>query len=459
MLSPIDFSGKPFHFIGVGGIGMSAIAHILVRQGYCVTGSDLSKNRLTTQLESFGAKIYQGHSADHIDLTKPPQIVCSTAINQQNPEFQVAIDHSLPIWHRSDILAALMGQFQSIAVAGTHGKTTTSSLVSYLFLKAGLDPTIVIGGEVSAWEGNARLGEGKYLIAEADESDGSLVKFAPQVGIITNIELDHPDHYANLEEVITTFQTFAEHCHIVVASIDCANIIDCIKPDITYSLWDSNADYTAIDVEYGGYGTKATIVERGQVLGQLSLGILGQHNLSNALGAIAVARWAGIEWESIQAAMPDFVGASRRFELKGIQDGVIFIDDYAHHPSEIRATLASAKLQKQNQVVAIFQPHRYSRTTRLITDFSRAFGDADVVIVTDIYAAGETNEENITGEQVAEAIALMHPQVYYQPSLKSVQAFLMATLQRGDLAIFLGAGNLNQIIAPTIQAMAKAAIA
>ncbi len=459
MLNPIDFSGRPFHFIGVGGIGMSAIAHILVRQGYCVTGSDLAKNRLTTQLESFGAKIYQGHCADNIDLTKPPQIVCSTAINPENPEFQVAIAHCLPILHRSDVLAALISQFQSIAVAGTHGKTTTSSLISHLFLEAGLDPTIVIGGEVIAWKGNARLGQGKYLIAEADESDGSLVKFAPQVGIITNIELDHPDHYENLEQVITTFQTFAKRCHLVVASIDCENLINCIKPDITYSLWNPDADYTAIDVSYGGYGTKATIVERGQALGQLELGILGQHNLSNALGAIAVARWAGIDWEHIQAAMPDFVGASRRFELKGIQNGVVFIDDYAHHPSEIRATLASAKLQKQNQVVAIFQPHRYSRTTRLITDFSQAFGDADVVVVTDIYAAGEINEENITGQQVAEAIAMRHPQVYYQPSLKSVQAFLIETLQTGDLAIFLGAGNLNQIIAPTIQAMSTAVMA
>jgi UDP-N-acetylmuramate--alanine ligase len=457
MLNPINLSGKPFHFIGIGGIGMSAIAHILVRQGYQVSGSDLAQNQLTCQLQSFGAKIYLGHSADNIDLSNPPQIVCSTAINEQNPEYQLAKSLELPIWHRSDVLAALISQFQSVAIAGTHGKTTTSSLVAYLFLQAGLDPTIIVGGEVRAWEGNARLGKGKYLIAEADESDGSLTKFAPAVGIITNIELDHTDHYHSLEQVISTFQTFAHRCQVVITCIDCETTARHIQADITYSLSNPDADYLAVDIEYGSYTTKATVVERGKVLGEISLGILGKHNLSNALAAIAAARWAGINWLDIQTALPEFIGANRRFELKGKQNGVIFIDDYAHHPSEIRATLASAKLQanyqSQSRVVAIFQPHRFSRTAKFLTEFSQAFTDADLVIVTDIYGAGEKNVENITGADMTEAIAKHHANVCFQGDLESVQTFLTHNLRSGDLAIFLGAGNLNRIIPKTIQAL------
>lgn len=456
MLNPIDFSGGSFHFIGIGGIGMSAIAYILAKQGYSVSGSDIKANRITAQLEDLGVKVYLEHSAQNIAVQDRPQIICSTAINQQNPELRAAISLGLPILHRSDLLAALIGQFQSVAVAGTHGKTTTSSLVAFLFLKAGLDPSIVIGGEVSAWQGNARLGKGSYLIAEADESDGSLVKFAPQIGVITNMELDHPDHYQNLEQVISTFQSFAERCQVLIACIDCANVRDRIKPHITYGLSNGTAtDYTATQVQYGSNGTKATILERGKLLGKIKLQVLGEHNLSNALAAIAVARYAGIEWSAIEAALPEFIGASRRFELKGQQDGVLFVDDYAHHPSEIRATLASARLRGQKKVVAVFQPHRYSRTFKLLSEFSHAFSDADTVVVTDIYAAGERNESNITGEAVAEAIAAFHPSVHYQPSLQLVQSFLTKTLNTGDLAIFLGAGNLNQIIAPTIQAMAN----
>jgi UDP-N-acetylmuramate--alanine ligase len=455
MLNLVNFSGKPFHFIGIGGIGMSALAHILARQGYQVSGSDLNENHITEQLRKLGVKVYKGHSANNIDAVSSPQVVCSTAINPQNPEFQAAKSMDLPILHRSDVLAALISQFKSIAVSGTHGKTTTSSLISFLLLQAGLDPTIVIGGEVKAWEGNARLGEGEYLVAEADESDGSLVKFSPHLGVITNIELDHPDHYHSLEQVISTFQAFAKRCQVVVACTDCLNTKQHIQPHITYSLTDPSADYSATQVEYDSDLTRATILEKGKPLGAIELGLLGQHNLANALAAIAVCRYVGVEWPAIQSALPEFGGASRRFELKGEQDGVIFVDDYAHHPSEIRATLASARQQGHKQIVAIFQPHRYSRTVKFLPEFSRAFDDADMVIVTDIYAAGEPNQDGVTGTQVAEAIAFNHPNVHYRPSLDAVQSFLIKQLKSGDLALFLGAGNLNQIIAPTIAAMAS----
>ena len=457
MLNPVDFSGRPFHFVGIGGIGMSAIAYILAKQGFTVSGSDLSSNRITQKLQDLGVKVFQGHHTDNIDLANAPQVVCSTAINQQNPEFQVALANGLPILHRSDLLAALIEQFQGISIAGTHGKTTTSSLVGFLLLKAGVDPSIIIGGEVSAWQGNARLGKGKYLVAEADESDGTLVKFLSHIGVITNIELDHPDHYHNLEQVIDIFQAFAKRCEVMVGCIDCPTVKSHIKTDITYSLSDSSADYTVTDIQYNPSDTQAVVIERGQPLGKISLGLLGKHNLSNALAAIAVARYVGVEWQAIADALPDFVGASRRFEIKGVQNGITFVDDYAHHPSEIIATLASARQQNTNsRVIAIFQPHRYSRTLRFLDEFSQSFGDADVVVVTDIYAASEPNDGKITGEQMVEAIANIRDQVYYQPMLKDVQEFLVKNLKSGDLAVFLGAGNLNQAIAPTMQEIATA---
>ena len=455
MLNPVDFSGKPFHFVGIGGIGMSAIAYILAKQGFTVSGSDLSSNRITQKLQDLGIKVFQGHNASNIDLAIAPQVVCSTAINQQNPELQVALANGLPILHRSDLLAALIEQFQAIAVAGTHGKTTTSSLVGFLLLKAGLDPSIVIGGEVSAWQGNARLGNGKYLVAEADESDGTLVKFSSHIGIITNIELDHTDHYHSLEQVIETFQAFTKRCDLVIGCLDCPNVKAHIHTDITYSLSDPNADYSVTQVQYNPSDTQALVVERGKTLGKISLGLLGKHNLSNALAAIAVARHVGVEWSAIADALPDFVGASRRFEIKGVQNGITFVDDYAHHPSEIIATLASARQQNTgDRVVAIFQPHRYSRTQKFLSEFSHAFTDADLVIVTDIYAASEINDGKITGAQVASAIASVRGQADYLPTLKDVQDFLVKNLKSGDLAVFLSAGNLNQAIAPTMQAMA-----
>lgn len=453
MLKPVDFSGKPFHFIGIGGIGMSGIAHILAKRGLPVTGSDLATNSITDRLTALGVRIFQGHESSNISPLLQPQVVCSSAIHPQNVELEMALSHNLPILHRSDVLAALIAEFESIAVAGTHGKTTTSSLIGFLLLEAGLDPTIVVGGEVSTWEGNARLGQSSYLVAEADESDGSLVKFAPKIGVVTNIELDHPDHYTSLEQVIETFQVFGSQCQVLCACVDCANVRTHLQPTISYGL-EQEADYTAKDIRYTSEGTFATVWERGEQAVAIKLPILGKHNLLNTLAAIAVVRYLGVSWEAITQALPLFSGARRRFEWKGVQNGVLFLDDYAHHPSEIRATLASAKLHHQHQIVAIFQPHRYSRTQALLEEFAHAFSDADRVIITDIYSAGEVNTFNISGAEVAAAVARVHPHVHYQPCLSAVQAFLLECLSPGDLAVFLGAGNLNQIILPTIEAMA-----
>ena len=466
-MSNIDLNGKPFHFIGIGGIGMSALAYILAKRNLPVSGSDIRSSHITQRLENVGANIFTRQTAENItrithqdnlvnqvadeasDLI--PQIICSTAINQKNLEYQAAIAQGYPIYHRSDVLATLISDYQSIAVAGTHGKTTTSSLISYLLLKSGLDPTVIIGGEVSAWQGNARLGDSPYLVAEADESDGSLVKHHPHFGIITNIELDHPDHYQSLEQLVGIFQQFASQSEIVVACADCPIVQGNIKADLTYSLnTDSQADYIAADIVHGAYGSEATILEQGKILGHLSLQLSGNHNLSNALAAIAIGRQLGLKFDIIAQALATFEGAKRRFEYKGNYQGATLIDDYAHHPSEISCTLQAgkARLPQYNakRLVAIFQPHRYSRTATFLEEFAQCFEQADVVIVTDIYSAGEINSTSINGKTVAQTIHKYHDRVYYQADLTQLPQFLADFITPEDLTIFLGAGNLNQTI-------------
>ncbi|MGB3493608.1 MAG: UDP-N-acetylmuramate--L-alanine ligase [Elainellaceae cyanobacterium] len=515
MANSVDFSGRPFHFIGVGGIGMSAIAYVLAKQKIPVSGSDAKLNGITLRLEAEGVHIFQeqhasnleafsssripqlsqvlssdteassreaglssahaltvaasphdvGNDAGHDagdpgiikkslkDETVIPQVVCSTAINSSNPEYRAALDMGCPIFHRSDILAALMHNYQSIAVGGTHGKTTTSSMIGHVLLKTDVDPTILVGGEVDAWGGNARLGLGNYLVAEADESDGSLVKFFPDVAIITNIELDHPDHYSTLDDVIAIFETFVRQSQTFIGCVDCPTVRQRLWPDISYALnSDLGADYTVRNTSSTATHTTAEIIERGQCLGTVRLPMLGDHNLNNALAAIAVARHLELEFDAIAAALESFGGAHRRFERRGEYCNITFVDDYAHHPSELKATLSAAKLQVQSsdgqyrRVVAVFQPHRYSRTYTFLQEFGKAFSDADAVVTTDIYSAGEINEWDVSGQRLADVIAQSHSQVTYQPSLSEVEVFLQNTLKSGDLVLFLGAGNLNTII-------------
>lgn len=489
MSNAVDFGGRPFHFIGIGGIGMSALAYILTQRKLPVSGSDVRLTHITQRLQEAGVHIFWQQEASNLNFFQAPrdpesahfpnrpdaagasdaspqafdqlpQVICSTAIDGSNLEYQAARHFNCPIFHRSDVLAALIEDYTSIAVAGTHGKTTTSSMIGFLLLQSGLDPTIVVGGEVTAWGGNARLGHGEYLVAEADESDGSLAKLSAAIGVVTNIELDHTDHYQSLEDVIDIFRTFAQKCRLLVGCIDCTTVRDALKPNITYSLHpESGADYVADEITYHADGTTATIWERGQVLGTLNLKVLGQHNLSNALAAIAVGRSLGLDFPKIAESLNQFEGARRRFEQRGYHGGIRFIDDYAHHPSEIRATLAAARLTLREgtypgevkRIVAVFQPHRYSRTAAFLMDFADAFADADRVVVTDIYAAGEANSYGISGKGVAAEIAARHAHAEYQGTLANVQQVLTETLMPGDLVLFLGAGNLNQII-PNVMA-------
>ncbi len=490
-MKTVDFSGRPFHFIGIGGIGMSALAYILAKRQLPVSGSDLRSTHITERLRSVGAYIFKGQAATNLELFTVcngrtpetvsvvagngdvrsssngngngklaatwtnvlPQVICSSAIAANNSEYQAAKAKGCPIFHRSDVLAALIADYQSIAVAGTHGKTTTSSLIGYVLLKAGLDPTIIVGGEVDAWEGNARLGQGSYLVAEADESDGSLTKHAPAIGVVTNIELDHPDHYQSLDEVVKIFQKFEAQCDILVGCLDCETVRTQLTPTITYSLDPSqNADYTVTDLTHSLETTAVRVWERGKLLGQMHIRLLGRHNISNALAAVAVGRKLGLDFKVIASAIATFEGAKRRFECIGECNGITFIDDYAHHPSEIQATLAAArqKVAANGRLVAIFQPHRYSRTTVFLDKFATSFADADLVVLTDIYSAGETNLHNISGSAVADAVKCYHPNVLYEPSLTALAQRLPQLLKSGDIALFLGAGNLNQMIRPAI---------
>jgi UDP-N-acetylmuramate--alanine ligase len=452
----IDFGGRPIHFIGIGGIGMSGLAYVLARRGLPVSGSDLRSTNITQKLEAEGAHIFLTQDASNLDYFQnhpsghsTPQIICSTAIGKTNGELAAALELGCPIFHRSDVLAKLISEYSSIGVAGTHGKTTTSSMIGYMLVAAGVDPTIVVGGEVTAWDGNARVGHSEYFVAEVDESDGSIVKHSPKMGIITNIELDHPDHYKSLDEVIGVFTAFKQQCQITIGSVDCQIVRERIEPTISYAVEPGQAaDYTATNVNYHSAGTSAQVYEYGKLLGTLELGVLGKHNLSNALAVIAVGRKIGLDFAAIASGLASFDGAKRRFELRGYQNHITFIDDYAHHPSEILVTLSAARLRvgAERRVVAIFQPHRYSRTLEFLAEFAQSFKDADLVVITDIYSAGEPNTGAISGEQVVAEIGHYHPQVCYQPTLEAVSQYLTQNLRQGDICLFLGAGNLNQII-------------
>jgi UDP-N-acetylmuramate--alanine ligase len=452
MGNSIDFGGRPIHFIGIGGIGMSGLAYVLTRRGLAVSGSDLRATNITKRLEAEGAHIFLQQDASNLDFfqsSQIPQVVCSTAIGKSNSELAAALELGCEIFHRSDVLAALVGEYDSIGVAGTHGKTTTSSAIGCMLVSAGVDPTIVVGGEVTAWDGNARVGRSKYFVTELDESDGSLVKHSPKIGVITNIELDHPDHYKSLDQVIDTFRTFAGQCEITIGSADCDIVRDRIKPTLTYSTKsDRPADYTCKNIIYHAEGTSAQVYESGKLLGTLELQVLGEHNLSNALAAVAVGRKIGLDWAAISTGLATFNGAKRRFELRGYQNDITFIDDYAHHPSEILVTLSAARIRvgAERRVVAIFQPHRYSRTLEFLPEFARSFKDADLVVITDIYSAGEADTGLISAEQLVAEIAKHNPNVHYQPTLDAVSQFLTQKLQPTDICLFLGAGNLNQII-------------
>ncbi|MBI3920385.1 MAG: UDP-N-acetylmuramate--L-alanine ligase, partial [Armatimonadetes bacterium] len=398
-----------FHFVGISGIGMSGIAKVLLKLGYQVSGSDLKGSPITENLASLGAKIHIGH--DQANVNGADLVVCSSAVPHDNIELQRARAKNTRIVHRSEMLAALMRRQRGIAIAGTHGKSTTTSMIALVLERSGFDPTVVVGGELNDIGGNAKLGRGEFFVAEADESDGSLLNLAPERAVITNVEIDHLDFYKTEDRLIETFREFASRLPghgLLVACAECPNVQRVLTPGLaapllTYGLG-PEADYRAENIEHKNGGLSFHVVKKGRSLGVFSLSIPGKHNVLNALATLIMTEAVGVELESIAEALPQYKGIKRRWQTIGMVDNIWVVDDYAHHPSEVKATLAAARASTDRRIIAVFQPHRYSRTQYLCEEFGGAFGDADHVIITDVYPAMEKPIQGVSGEMVADAI-------------------------------------------------------
>ncbi|MCX7780020.1 MAG: UDP-N-acetylmuramate--L-alanine ligase [Negativicutes bacterium] len=440
---------QKFHFVGIGGAGMSAIAKVLLEMGLQVTGSDLSKSEYTSRLEQLGAKVYLGHARENIQGAEA--LVISTAIRSDNPELAAAREINLPVFHRADMVAALMNRFEGIAVAGAHGKTTTTSMIALMLEKSGLDPTIIIGGELDDIGGNAKLGTGRYLVAEADESDGSFLKLSPTIAVVTNIENDHMDFYETMENIIHAFKEFLHKLPADGLAVLCfdnpsvRNITTELgRRHISYAI-DHAADFTARNICTQGPNTSYDAYYRGQLLGTVRLGIPGRHNVANSLAAVAVGHSIGLTFDQICLGLAPFRGAKRRFQTKGKIEGVWIVDDYAHHPTEIKTTLLAARQTEPKRLISVFQPHRFTRTKYLREEFGRAFMPADLLILTDIYAAGEDPIPGISGEVIKDEVERQTgQQVVYIPQQEKIARYLEEIAEPGDLIMTMGAGNIYQ---------------
>ena len=453
----------PLHFIGVGGIGMSALASILAARGFQVSGSDPRNTPVVEGLRQQGVRVFPRQEAATIgtlcdDDALTPLVVISSAVPESNPELAEARRRGLTVLHRSDILAALINGQPSIAIAGSHGKTTTSTLVATLLEATRQDPTAVIGGVVPAFGSNGRQGEGRLLVAEADESDGSLVKFAAHLGVLTNIELDHTDHYPDLQSLIDTLQRFAAGSQRLLANHDCPVLREHFQ---AHSWWSTETaegvDFAALALEERGDGTRAEFYENGEPVGTLELPLPGRHNLSNAAAAIAACRLEGVPFADLQAAVAGLRPPGRRFDCRGIWQERVIVDDYAHHPSEVAATLATARLMVESgrsplpmppqRLLAVFQPHRYSRTAQFLEEFAAALAHADEVLVAPLYAAGEAPIAGVSSAALAEAVRRHAPQLAVQAadSLDQLVDQLAQASRRGDLVLAMGAGDVNSL--------------
>lgn len=427
---------------------MSGIATILLQQGYKVSGSDLNRSEAASRLFHMGAETFVGHDSTHIGHDTD-MVIVSTAIKENNPELIAARARGIEIVRRGEMLAKLMAKKKGIAVAGAHGKTTTSSMIALVFEKNGLAPTIVVGGDVQELGGNAKLGDGPYLVAEADESDGSFLLLTPAIEVITNIEDDHLDYYGSREAIKKAFRDFVDKLPAegyAVLCFDDPNVRElaenCGKRIITYGI-SSTADYMADNIRSEGLHTIADIYFRGDKLGQLELNIPGLHNINNAMAAIAVGRIAGLEFEDVARVLKEFRGVHRRFQLLGHVNGINVVDDYAHHPTEVKATLRAAKQTNANRVIGVFQPHRYTRTKFLFREFGEAFSDADLIVIGEIYAAGEQPIAGVSAQLIVDAIRENEKRpVHYFRTIGEITNFLYDTAAAGDLILTLGAGNI-----------------
>ena len=437
------------HFVGVGGIGMSGIAELLLNLGYAVSGSDLKASETTRRLAALGGRIEKGHEAAHVG--EADVVVISSAVRRDNPEVVEARRRQIPVIPRAEMLAELMRLKQGIAIAGSHGKTTTTSMAAHLMAHAGLDPTAVVGGKMNAFGSNAKLGRGDWIVVEADESDGSFLHYAPTVVVVTNVDPEHLDHWKTEEALKQGFVDFVNKIPFYGKAILCLDHpgVQSILPRVdkrfvTYGEA-PQADYRASRVEVLGPRVAFEASRRGEPLGRFEVNMVGRHNALNALSVVALADEMGVPVDVTREALASFQGVQRRFTVKGEAGGVTVVDDYGHHPAEVRATLRGAREAHGRRVVCLFQPHRYTRTRDLLRDFETAFNDADVLLVTDVYAASEDPIPGISGASLAEGIrACGHKDVAHVPRA-GLAAAARARVRPGDVVLTLGAGDITQV--------------
>lgn len=444
------FKPQHVHFVGIGGIGMSGIAEVLLTLGYQVSGSDLKSSPITQRLERLGATVYVGHKAENVAGAKA--VVVTSALDASNPEVAEARRLQIPIIPRGELLAELMRLKFGIAIAGSHGKTTTTSMVASILNAADMDPTVVVGGRVAGLQGsNARVGKSAILVVESDESDGSFLKLAPIVAVVTNIDREHLDHYASLEEIQTAFTDFVNKVPFYGAAVLCMEdpnvqqIFPAIRRrSITYGR-SAQVDLEIQDVSLSSTGSDFSVRRQGGELGQFHLAVPGVHNVLNAAAAIGVGLEMEVPVANIQEGLAAFTGVDRRFSIRGVERGITVIDDYGHHPTEIKATLAAARLSPYKRIHVLFQPHRFSRTKHLLDEFGTAFHQADSLFLLDIYAASEPSLEGVSAQALLEKIrSLGHRSANYAGSLDEGVEATSKAAEPGDLIVTLGAGNVSQ---------------
>ncbi len=429
---------------------MSALAFVLLQGGYSVSGSDLRDCGLTRLLEQAGARVFLGHRTEQ--LGDAELVIYSTAIPPHNPELQLAHERNLPVWHRSELLAAVFNEMGGVAVAGAHGKTTTTAMAALLMEKGGLDPTAIIGGEVSFFGGNARMGKGRFVVAEACESDHSFLRYNPEVAVVTNIEPDHLEHYdGDYNRLIASYVVFINNVKQGGTAVLCADdsklreLRPQIRPAVITYGFNEIADIRAGKVVLDGLGTRFAVYKQNEYIGEFSLQVPGKHNVLNALGAMAAAHCCGMDLQSMQEGLRFFNGVKRRFEIVGETDNIMVVDDYAHHPTEIKATLEAAR-QSGKRIICVFQPHRFTRTNFLWSEFLEAFHGADILLLDDIYAAGEDPIPGISADKLAGQLQGQgHRGVHFLSGEEQLVAALQQIARAGDIVITMGAGDIWRV--------------
>ncbi len=439
------------HFVGIGGIGMSGMAELLLNLGYKVSGSDLNLTELTERLETLGGRVFQGHRPEHIKGADV--VVVSSAVGPNNPECETAKKEMIPVIPRGEMLAELMRLKYGIAVAGAHGKTTTTWIISYIVQRGGLDPTMIIGGKLNILGSNARLGQGDFIVAEADESDGSFLKLSPTIAVVTNIDAEHLDFYHDMDKIKEVFLDFINKIPfygMAVLCLDNKGIQDLIpkieKRFVTYGL-SAQADFQAREVRFEGLKSYYQMFDHGKSLGLVSLNLPGMHNVYNSMASIAVGLELGISFQTTVTALNEIEGVQRRMEVKGTREDVTVIDDYGHHPTEIKMTVQAVRqCWPERRLIVVFQPHRYSRTRTLFDDFTRSFYQVDNLVVLPIYSAGEKPIEGITAEALYDGICLHgHKHAVFMANPHAALSYLESTVEAGDIILTLGAGDVWKI--------------